>query len=62
MSDPTMVTQNIGLTLNFTLVFSLRLTDASSVYNESLAGYERCHWRRQKKRRVGNILGLSPPA
>jgi len=35
---------------------------ASAVYNKRLASHERCHWGCQKKSRVGNILGFSPPA
>ena len=41
---------------------NLQAAYASAVYNKRLASHERCHWRCQKKSRVGNILRFSPPA
>ena len=41
---------------------NLQTAYASAVYYQRLASHESCHWRCQKKSRVGNILRFSPPA
>src|SRR5512132_1947393 len=41
---------------------NLQTAYASTVYYQRLASHESCHWRCQKKSRVGNIPRFSPPA